>query len=126
MLLDQDKLDGIILTNGMIEDRCAKLAYDLYRDYGNNRIHLLCVLKVRQWFQILIQGAQVFFAALTHQLQNLGMAFSYDFIKVKSYDGANSTGDGNLLVVSMKCSESGGYKAGRIERSPCGSGRRYY
>ena len=42
----QDKLDGIILTNGMIEDRCAKLAYDLQRDYGNNRIHLLCVLKV--------------------------------------------------------------------------------
>ena len=42
----KDKLDGIILTNGMIEDRCAKLAYDLQRDYGNNRIHLLCVLKV--------------------------------------------------------------------------------
>ena len=27
-------------------------------------------------------------------MQQLGMAFSYDFIKVKSYNGANSSGEG--------------------------------
>ena len=30
----------------MIEDRSAKLAYDLHRDYGNERIQLICILKV--------------------------------------------------------------------------------
>ena len=30
----------------MIEDRTAKLAYDLSRDYAGKRLHLLCVLKV--------------------------------------------------------------------------------
>lgn len=30
----------------MIEDRAAKLAYDLSRDYAGQRLHLLCILKV--------------------------------------------------------------------------------
>ena len=34
------------MTNGMIEDRSAKLAYDLKRDYGNERIQMICILKV--------------------------------------------------------------------------------
>ena len=34
------------MTNGMIEDRTFKLAYDLSRDYAGKRLHLLCVLKV--------------------------------------------------------------------------------
>ena len=34
------------MMHGMIEDRTAKLAYDISRDYAGKRPHLLCVLKV--------------------------------------------------------------------------------
>ena len=80
----QDKLEGIILSNGMLEDRSEKLAYDLSQDYAGETIHLLCVLK----------GAHVFFTALTQAMQQFGMLFSYDFVKVKSYSGTESTGNG--------------------------------
>ena len=43
---EQDKVSGIIMMHGMIEDRTAKLAYDISRDYAGKRPHLLCVLKV--------------------------------------------------------------------------------
>ena len=37
------------MMHGMIEDRTAKLAYDISRDYAGKRPHLLCVLKVFLW-----------------------------------------------------------------------------
>ena len=84
----------------MIEDRAAKLAYDLSRDYAGQRLHLLCILKVFVLqHSLLLQGAHTFFSCLTRHLQRFQMLFSYDFVKVKSYDGDKSTGDGKNIVM---------------------------
>lgn len=77
---------------GLITDRIHKLAYDINQDYADKTLHLLCVLK----------GGFTFFAALQHALINLcahqrtGTAkyqFSFDFVRVKSYEGTASTGN---------------------------------
>ena len=81
----------------MIEDRSAKLAYDLHRDYGNERIQLLCILKVCDGSFSHSQGGHTFFSALTRHMQRLGMRFSYDFMRVKSYSGTESTGNGTRV-----------------------------
>lgn len=73
----------------MITDRIHKLAFDINQDYGDKTLHLLCVLK----------GGSSFFWELQHALINLcahrrtGTAkfqFSFDFVRVKSYEGTES------------------------------------
>ncbi len=83
-------MDGIILSNGLLEDRSEKLAYDISQDYAGEPVHLLCVLK----------GAHVFFTALTQAMRQFGMVFSYDFVKVKSYSGTESTGNGSQSCIT--------------------------
>jgi hypoxanthine-guanine phosphoribosyltransferase len=46
-----------MLTNGMIEDRAEKMAYDLKRDYEGESIHLLCILKVYIFDILLVIGS---------------------------------------------------------------------
>ena len=93
----QDKVAHVLLTQGMIRDRTAKLAYDISQDYPGERLHLLCVLKVGYWGWLKVQGAHTFFSELVRQLQLLRIQFSYDFVKAKSYEGTSSTGNGMIL-----------------------------
>ena len=77
-----NKLEGIILPNGLMEDRCEKMAYDISLDYQNTRPYLLCTLK----------GAHTFFSTLIGFLRQYRISFDYAFIKVKSYNGSQSSG----------------------------------
>ncbi|KAK8802377.1 hypothetical protein WA588_005348 [Blastocystis sp. NMH] len=76
----KEYLGSVLLTKGMVKDRTAKLASDIKSDYDGKRFILICILK----------GAYPFFSELCRQLQNLGQAFSYEFLRVKrtTADGA--------------------------------------
>jgi hypoxanthine phosphoribosyltransferase len=76
-------------SHGMIVDRVEKLAFDITQDYKNETLHLLCVLK----------GGSSFFADLCSAIRKFHdytrsahIPFTYDFVKVKSYEGTSSTG----------------------------------
>lgn len=84
-----DTLDCLLIPHGMILDRVEKLAYDITQDYHGQTIHLLCVLK----------GGSTFFQDLSKALRkfhdyarNLYVPFTFDFIRVKSYEGTQSSG----------------------------------
>ncbi len=51
----QDTLDCLLITYGEIVDRTEKLAYDISLDYTGQTIHLLCVLKGKLYFKLLME-----------------------------------------------------------------------
>ena len=85
-------LGSVMLPHGIIMDRIEKLAIDITRDYnfhgGGTRVHMLCVLK----------GGHQFFSDLCNALKRLTLRhatdapLTFDFIRVKSYEGTESTG----------------------------------
>ncbi|ETV96988.1 hypoxanthine phosphoribosyltransferase [Aphanomyces invadans] len=85
-----DYVDSVLIPQGLISDRIEKLAQDIRAAYQGQTIHLLCVLK----------GGSAFFHALIEKLRMFHkyntceyVPFTFDFIKVKSYDGLHSTGN---------------------------------
>ena len=42
----QDKVESVLIMNGVIVDRAVKLAHDIAEDFPDESLHLLCVLKV--------------------------------------------------------------------------------
>ncbi|EQC36483.1 hypothetical protein SDRG_05937 [Saprolegnia diclina VS20] len=83
-------VDSVLIPQGLINDRIEKLAQDIRHAYQGQTIHLLCVLK----------GGAAFFHALIEKLRLFHkyntcdyVPFTFDFIKVKSYDGLQSTGN---------------------------------
>ena len=84
-----DTLDYLLIPHGQIVDRVEKLAWDMMSDYSGETVHLLCVLK----------GASTFFQDLTTSIKKIHGArrgnyvpFTIDFIRVKSYEGTESSG----------------------------------
>mmetsp|Transcript_23654 Transcript_23654/g.18097 ORF Transcript_23654/g.18097 Transcript_23654/m.18097 type:complete len:234 (+) Transcript_23654:29-730(+) len=85
----QDTLSHILVPHGAIMDRVEKLAWDISKDYQGTTIHMLVVLK----------GASTFFGDLTNALRRFHdyarlnyIPYTFDFIRVKSYENMNSTG----------------------------------
>jgi hypoxanthine phosphoribosyltransferase len=85
-----DSVDSVLIPKGLIEDRVEKLAQDIRHAYDGKTVHLLCVLKGGSaFFQDLVQKLRLF-----HKYnQNDYVPFTFDFIKVKSYEGTKSTGN---------------------------------
>eukprot|EP00600_Ochromonadales_sp_CCMP1393_P008005 CAMPEP_0174971272 /NCGR_PEP_ID=MMETSP0004_2-20121128/9890_1 /TAXON_ID=420556 /ORGANISM="Ochromonas sp., Strain CCMP1393" /LENGTH=234 /DNA_ID=CAMNT_0016221183 /DNA_START=138 /DNA_END=842 /DNA_ORIENTATION=- len=86
----KDVLSSILIPYGAIMDRVEKLAYDITQDYNGQTIHVLCVLK----------GASTFFGDLTSAIMKFHnyaretyIPYTFDFIRVKSYEGTSSTGN---------------------------------
>ncbi|TMW58821.1 hypothetical protein Poli38472_006966 [Pythium oligandrum] len=86
---EQD-IDSVLIPAGLIQDRVEKLAQDIRYAYEGKTIHLLCVLK----------GGSAFFHNLVEKLRLFHkynkcdyVPFTFDFIKVKSYEGTQSTGN---------------------------------
>ena len=82
----------MLIPVGLVNDRVEKIAHDIRKDYGDVTIHLVCILK----------GGHTFFSDLCHQMKKYHSShsfnyapFSFDFIRVKSYEGTESTGKGN-------------------------------
>ncbi|KAJ3220115.1 hypoxanthine phosphoribosyltransferase 1 [Dinochytrium kinnereticum] len=83
-----DDVDSVMIPHGLIRDRVEKLAHDIAKDCVNPVV-ACCVLK----------GASVFFADLMTNLKKLknsnnkSIPLSFEFIKVKSYENDQSTGN---------------------------------
>ncbi|CAK4617033.1 hypothetical protein LEN26_014698 [Aphanomyces euteiches] len=85
-----DYIDSVLIPHGLINDRVEKLAQDIRAAYEGQTIHLLCVLKGGSaFFHILIEKLRLFHKYNTCDY----VPFTFDFIKVKSYDGLHSTGN---------------------------------
>jgi len=102
-------LKHIMLPHGLIIDRIERLALDLCRDYGfsngsGERLHMLCVLK----------GGHQFFADLADALKKLTLRgcvnapLTFDFIRVKSYAGTESSGDVQIETLGINLSALAG------------------
>eukprot|EP00598_Pedospumella_elongata_P012900 CAMPEP_0185012568 /NCGR_PEP_ID=MMETSP1098-20130426/98369_1 /TAXON_ID=89044 /ORGANISM="Spumella elongata, Strain CCAP 955/1" /LENGTH=246 /DNA_ID=CAMNT_0027541633 /DNA_START=135 /DNA_END=875 /DNA_ORIENTATION=+ len=86
----QDTLGGLMIPAGAIHDRIEKLAHDIMEDYHGVTIHLICVLK----------GGSTFFSDLSSCMKKIHnynrekyIPYTFDFIRVKSYEGTSSTGN---------------------------------
>lgn len=92
----------MLIPHGLIQDRVARLAQCIRESYGNETIHILCVLKGGSWF----------FNSLLEELRNYHRynkcshtPFTFDFIKVKSYAGLESTGKVNISGINLRSIE---------------------
>ncbi|KAJ1951873.1 hypothetical protein EC988_003858, partial [Linderina pennispora] len=85
----QDDVKSILIPHGLIMDRIAKLAQIITSEYDNERITVCCVLKGgHQFFSDLINYMK---KALNKQGKTLPLTL--DFVRVKSYENDQSTGD---------------------------------
>ncbi len=87
----QPFVESVLLPHGMVVDRVEKLASDIRATYPDSTPHLLVVLK----------GGSEFAVDLTRTLRKLHsyregkhLPFTVDYVRVKSYEGTESTGTG--------------------------------
>lgn len=85
----QPFLENMLASHGMLVDRVEKLAEDMANDYYGHTIHLICVLKGGSTFFYDLCNAIKRFHNYTEQTY---IPFTFDFIRVKSYAGTESTG----------------------------------
>ncbi|KAJ3064905.1 hypoxanthine phosphoribosyltransferase 1 [Podochytrium sp. JEL0797] len=84
----QNDVSSVLIPHGIILNRIDKLAQDIAKDY-QGPIIACCVLK----------GASVFYADLMNALRKArtpehgSVQFSYEFMRVKSYENTESTGN---------------------------------
>ena len=87
----QDYLSHVLLPHGLIMDRIEKLACDIRTDMPDSTPHLLVVLKGGSEFGTDLSRAirkRHLYSGATH------LPFTVDYIRVKSYEGTESTGNG--------------------------------
>jgi len=92
-----DAVGNVLIPYGMIQDRIEKLGRDVFYDMlstGREPLHALCVLK----------GGYKFFSDMLDKVNSLNsnhsegsVQVSVDFIRVKSYENAQSTGEINII-----------------------------
>ncbi len=72
-------VDDVLVSKEEIAEICKRLGREISRDYENQKLIMICVLK----------GAFVFMADL---MREITVPCEVDFMAVKSYSGKNSTG----------------------------------
>lgn len=89
----------MLLPHGLIVDRIEKLAADIRADLPGVTPHLLVVLK----------GGSEFATDLTRSMRKwhaysgaLHLPFTVDYIRVKSYEGTQSTGNVAVSGIDLK------------------------
>ncbi len=103
-------LSSVLLPHGLIVDRVEKLAQDIRIAYPDSTPHVLVVLK----------GGSEFATDLTRTLRKLhtyrfdgsaaasaaapqpALPFTVDYVRVKSYEGTESTGNVKISGIDMK------------------------
>jgi hypoxanthine phosphoribosyltransferase len=75
----------------MILDRCEKLALDIREDYPSSTPHFLVVLKGGSEFAVDLCRAM---RKIHTHTQSAYLPFTVDYVRVKSYEGTESTGNG--------------------------------
>mmetsp|Transcript_6959 Transcript_6959/g.16607 ORF Transcript_6959/g.16607 Transcript_6959/m.16607 type:complete len:237 (+) Transcript_6959:39-749(+) len=93
-----DYIEKVLIPEGLIADRTAKLAYDLKEVYGQEELHMICLLKgSRPFYNALITAMQKIYAADPTQKVSHYSFFEH-FVRVQSYSGTES---GDLTVTGM-------------------------
>lgn len=77
--------EKLLIDEETIEKRVLQLAEQINKDYEGEELTLVCILK----------GSMYFFADLSRRIKGNPMI---EFMRVKSYQGENSTGVINILV----------------------------
>lgn len=92
-------VESILIPSGLIRNRIEKIARDVHAMYKDKTIHFLCVLK----------GGSKFFHDLTELLAEISkhtdcthVPFTFDFIRVKSYQGTQSSGHVEISGVELE------------------------
>jgi len=93
----EDSVGNVLIPYGMIQDRIEKLGRDVFYDMlsnGREPLHALCVLK----------GGYKFFSDMLDKVNNLNsnhsegsVQVSVDFIRLKSYENDQSTGEIKII-----------------------------
>ncbi|XP_072042061.1 hypoxanthine-guanine phosphoribosyltransferase-like isoform X2 [Amphiura filiformis] len=89
----EDAIENVIIPHGLIQDRTERLARDIVKDNGDGHMVVLCVLK----------GGYKFCADLLDFIKALNrnsetsLQLRVDFIRVKSYENDQSTGEITVL-----------------------------
>ncbi len=92
----KDDIKSIMIPRGIILDRIEKLAMDIYETYGDQELHIICVLK----------GSRGFFSALVEILNRIRRYTSghktppyiEHYVRLKSYSGMESTGKVQVMA----------------------------
>ncbi|XP_063601509.1 hypoxanthine-guanine phosphoribosyltransferase-like isoform X1 [Penaeus indicus] len=86
----EDDLEDIMIPWGLIQDRTERLARDIFQDVRDEPLTALCVLK----------GGYRFYTDLLEKITTLNRShgsvsvpINVDFIRLKSYENAESTGE---------------------------------
>ena len=92
-----DAVGSVLIPHGMIQDRIEKLGRDVFYDMlscEREPLHALCVLK----------GGYKFFADMLDKVNSLNsnhsegsVQVSVEFIRLKSYENNQSTGEINII-----------------------------
>lgn len=77
-------LDEILITEAVLQDRIAELGQEINRDYQNQKLHLICILR----------GGVMF---LTDLMRHLEIPNTIDFMAVSSY-GVSRQSTGQVRI----------------------------
>jgi hypoxanthine phosphoribosyltransferase len=93
----EDSVGNVLIPHGMIQDRIQKIARDIFFDMlkeGREPLHTICVLK----------GGYKFFSDLLDRVNSLNsnsseasVQVSVDFIRLKSYENDQSSGEIKII-----------------------------
>lgn len=91
-------IKNIMLPHGLMMDRIEKLAMDIYEHYGDQELHIICILK----------GSRGFFSALIEVLNRIrrysagaghqNPPYIEHYVRLKSYSGMESTGKVQIMA----------------------------
>ena len=90
----KDDIDKILVTNEQIQTRIKEIAADIHRDFGDEKIVMICIFR----------GSLYFFAELTRAIPNF---LELEFMSVSSY-GAGTSSSGEVRIVKdLNCAIEG-------------------
>ncbi|CAD7945865.1 unnamed protein product [Amoebophrya sp. A25] len=92
-----DSLDYVLLPKGLLNDRIEKLAIDMRKAYGDEELHILCVLKGSRGFfskllEIFDRIHKYSQAAHCESSQYHRAPYMEHYVRLKSYHNTESTG----------------------------------
>lgn len=90
----RDDIDHVLVTNEQIQARIKEIAKDIHKDFGDEKIVMICILR----------GSLYFFADLTRAIPNF---LELEFMSVSSY-GAGTSSSGEVKIVKdLSCAIEG-------------------
>lgn len=97
-----DSIEKVLIPNGMVLDRIEKLAFDIKKHYGDEELHLICILK----------GSRGFFNQLLSVLNKMHTygnpqsdmpPYLEHYVRLKSYVNTQSSGTLEVISEDLSC-----------------------